>query len=498
MNKKSSLFVLPVAVMKRRYEQGYTVPLAKRVPFANDPWQIFYCLPKNDYAFFLDSVKAKGRQPTFSFFGTDPFLVLRKNKNKVILETNKKERILKTSFISTARLLFGRYRGRMWPEMPFFTGGALGCFGYGLAWDFERLPREVPKDTDSDDALLLFVKNVFVFDHHAEVLYLISNLIPSKRLTFEDAFREAACDLMKLETHLFTTKTASAPLSGLTHFQADIEKHVFKNMVRRAQRYIQAGDIYQANLSQRFSFKFSGQSEMLYQLLRTINPSPFASFLKLKETDVISASPERLIKKTGNHCETRPIAGTRPRGEGMREHERMRRELQSNHKERAEHIMLVDLARNDLGRVCLPHSVRVNEMMVLEEYSHVIHLVSNVTGELAPGWDQFDLLKAMFPGGTITGCPKIRCMEVINELEPFARNFYTGSIGYLDFNGNMDLNIVIRTIVLEGERGYFQVGAGIVYDSDPESEFQETMHKGQALVEALRQMAHAEDPVLRY
>ena len=256
-------------------------------------------------------------------------------------------------------------------------------------------------------------------------------------------------------------------------------------MVRRAKRYIEAGDIYQANLSQRFTFEFEGRAECLYESLRRINPSPFSSFLRVGELCVASTSPERLIRKTGDFCETRPIAGTRPRGGTRREEERFRRDLIESPKERAEHIMLVDLERNDLGRVSRPNSVRVSELMTLERYSHVVHIVSNVVGRLRADCDQFDLLRAVFPGGTITGCPKIRSMEIIEELEPFKRHLYTGSIGYIDFNGDMDLNIIIRSLILYRNKGYLQVGAGIVHDSDPEAEYWETLHKGKALIDAL-------------
>jgi len=266
-----------------------------------------------------------------------------------------------------------------------------------------------------------------------------------------------------------------------------MNKKRFQQMVQRAKEFIRSGDIYQANLSQRFSFQLNGKPETIYQRLRQINPSPFSCYLELGDATVISSSPERLISKRGRNLETRPIAGTRPRGRTERENQSLRHELIASAKERAEHVMLVDLERNDLGRVSEPHSVRVSEMMTREEYSHVIHLVSNIQGKLAKDKDQFDLLKAMFPGGTITGCPKIRCMEIIESLEPHKRGWYTGSIGYFGFDGNLDLNIIIRTILLKGKQGYLQVGAGIVHDSDPESEYWETLHKAKALLDALSQ-----------
>ncbi len=271
----------------------------------------------------------------------------------------------------------------------------------------------------------------------------------------------------------------------LKNFKSEISKHRFESMVRRAKAYITAGDIYQANLSQRFSFRFSGSPLRLYGKLRKINPSPFSSFLSAGDLKIISSSPERLIQKRGIQCETRPIAGTRPRKKAGVPPARLARELLANEKERAEHIMLVDLERNDLGRVCDYKSVRVREMMTLEKYSHVLHIVSSITGRLRRGKDGFDLIRAMFPGGTITGCPKIRCMEIIDELEPVRRGIYTGSLGWIDFKGDLDLNIVIRTLVLNKDEGTFQVGAGIVHDSDPGREYEETLQKGEALAEAL-------------
>jgi len=261
--------------------------------------------------------------------------------------------------------------------------------------------------------------------------------------------------------------------------------------VRRAKKYIKAGDIFQANLSQRLSHPVAGIEPFeIYKVLRDINPSPFACFLDFGDLQIASSSPERLIRSEGRFVETRPIAGTRPRGKTASEDLALSCELLLSDKERAEHIMLVDLERNDLGRVCVYGTVRVDELMVLEEYSHVIHIVSNVIGRLKRDKDRFDLLAASFPGGTITGAPKIRCMEIIDELEPVTRNIYTGSIGYLGFNGDMDLNIVIRTFVIKDGMAHVQVGAGIVADSDPAREYYETLYKAEALLKTMETLSH--------
>jgi anthranilate/para-aminobenzoate synthase component I len=260
-------------------------------------------------------------------------------------------------------------------------------------------------------------------------------------------------------------------------------------MVRRCKEYIAAGDIYQANLSQRLSAKIADADPLrLYALLREINPSPFAALLDFGDMQLVSSSPERLIRLCDGIADTRPIAGTRRRGNDNVERQELSVELLTNEKERAEHIMLLDLERNDLGRVCSYGSVQVDEMMVIEDYSHVIHIVSNVRGELAKGKDCFDLIQAVFPGGTITGVPKVRCMEIIDELEPVARGPYTGSIGYISNAGDMDLNIVIRTFVIKDGTAHIQVGAGIVADSDPEREYFETLQKGEALRKTLAKL----------
>ena len=505
----SELFLISPVKLKPWYKKGYVVPFALRFKFQDDPWTIAKRVLANESnAFFLDSARFQRKTARYSYLGWKPFRIFRAKESNHILPKLRK--------------LFKPYRGRRWPELPFFTGGAVGFFSYELAHAFETLPNHAEDDLHLDRAALLFVRDLIVFDHKEKICFLIANLIPAKDGSFENAFHRAFQFIQESRVLVQQTKTVPVPLRdrflfkpmeanlsrpelvpkskpvpartgtgdmnghfAIRNFQADISERAFKQMVLRVKKYIEAGDIYQANLSQRFSFEFKGNAETLYESLRRINPSPFSSFLKIGPLTVASVSPERLIKLDGDLCETRPIAGTRPRGETPAEEREFRRDLMMSPKERAEHIMLVDLERNDLGRVSEPKSVRVNELMTLEQYSHVVHIVSNISGRLRKGYDRFDLLKAVFPGGTITGCPKIRSMEIIEELEPFKRHLYTGSIGYLDFNGDMDLNIVIRSLILHRNKGYLQVGAGIVYDSDPESEYWETLHKGKALIDAL-------------
>jgi len=281
------------------------------------------------------------------------------------------------------------------------------------------------------------------------------------------------------------TLDASRPLGRMTPGLTEAD---YMDRVRRCLEYIAAGDIYQANLSHRFTIALGERSpRSIYRHLREINPSPFAALIEFPDVALVSCSPERLVRLTENEVETRPIAGTRPRGATPEEDRRLIEDLLMNGKERAEHLMLVDLERNDLGRVCTYGSVHVDEFMVVERYSHVSHIVSNIRGTLAAGRDALDLIQAVFPGGTVTGVPKVRCMEIIDELEPVRRGPYTGSIGYLSPNGDLDLNIIIRTLVIAGKRAYLQVGAGIVADSDPAREYQETLFKAEALLKALRE-----------
>jgi anthranilate/para-aminobenzoate synthase component I len=345
--------------------------------------------------------------------------------------------------------------------------------------------------------------NVIAFDHQQEKAWLIVS--PGARdagLGYRDlshidwsmAYEEAVERLERFERvgsgeqyciEYSLNRSKSSNYNAL-QLNYEMSKEQYMDIVRRAKEYIADGDIFQANLSQRISAEIGDKDPWeIYKVLRMVNPSPFAAYADFGNYHVVSSSPERLIKVKDNVIETRPIAGTRPRGKDFKEDEQMRAELLLNEKERAEHIMLIDLERNDIGRVSRYGSVAVDEMMITEDYSHVIHIVSNVGGILEKGKTCFDVIKATFPGGTITGVPKVRCMEIIDELEPVQRGPYTGSLGYIGFSGNMDLNIIIRTFVIKDGFAYVQAGAGIVADSDPEREYYETLKKAEALIKTL-------------
>ncbi len=479
------------------------MPFSVSLKLKIDPWTLAQRLSGEKHVFFLDSVRRQAKTARYSYLAWNPHPIFRSGASPNLLKR-----------LAT---LLKKFKGRQWRKLPFLTSGLVGYFSYELGRALLEIKSQKKVDLGIDPAAFLLVRDLVVFDHASYCCYLISNLIPELDGTYEKALKRTEKVLEEMKTlindqlchpeasvlkdwpkDLTSTRSFAAlrmtnKISGrgiqIKNFRSEVSKSKFKQMVVRAKEYIRKGDVYQVNLSQRFSFDFNGDAARLYEVLRKINPSPFSSFLKIGELTVASSSPERLIKKTGDECQTRPIAGTRPRGMSRREEQRFRNELITSAKERAEHVMLVDLERNDLGRVAEPESVRVSELMTLERYSHVFHIVSNVVGKLRKDCDSFDLFRAVFPGGTITGCPKIRAMQIIEELEPFRRHLYTGSIGYIDFNGDMDFNIVIRSLIFYRGKGYLQVGAGIVYDSDPEAEYWETLHKGKALIDALCETA---------
>jgi aminodeoxychorismate synthase component I len=383
------------------------------------------------------------------------------------------------------------------PGMPPFFGGAVGYLSYDLVRQFETLPSRSIDDIAMPDFEFAFYDLVAAIDH--ELGHLVLMFCPPLERFLgeprEKLYREGRDRLAALEATI-----SQAPATwchsdsiGPLAFSPEQKQSSYVDRVHRCKEYIAAGDIYQANLSHRFTVTGDSLTRhdglhrdmAAYDRLRIMNPSPFSGLLRFQETSLISSSPERLVRLNGRRADTRPIAGTRPRGHSVAEDRQLSEELRANEKERAEHVMLVDLERNDLGRVCDSGSVVVDEFMALEQYSHVSHLVSNITGTLKETATGFDLLKATFPGGTITGVPKIRCMQVIEELEPVRRGAYTGSMGYISWSGDLDFNILIRTLVLRRNKGYLQVGAGIVADSDPVREYEETLYKAQAFLSAL-------------
>lgn len=392
------------------------------------------------------------------------------------------------------RSLLEQYRTPVLPDMPDFSGGAVGYMSYDMNHFFEpSLPQIATDDLQLPYLYVMIMQDLLVFDHTTREMTFLTH-VKSEQLS-EELYQKTADSLenrAKTLDHLVMTSDdidwdalRKRPLTQQTPASVSFAKDQFEDAVRRVQEYIAQGDVFQVNLSVRQSKPMNVTAPEVYSVLRKLNPSPYMGYLSFPEFQLVSASPELLVKVKGGEVSTRPIAGTRPRGQTDEQDEALARELIDNEKERAEHVMLVDLERNDLGRVCRFGSVEVSEFMVVEKYSHVMHIVSHVKGELAADKDAFDAVAAAFPGGTITGAPKVRTMEIIEELEPVKRGVYTGSIGWFGFNGEVEVNIAIRTMVVKDGMAHVQAGAGIVIDSVPESEYAESLKKAEALWKAL-------------
>ena len=455
-----------------------------------------------DRAFLFESVVGGERLARYSFLGKDPFLVLRSSHGQTICERDTENEVMSAPFVDVLRDLMGRYRSPVVPGLPRFTGGAVGFLGYDTASWFEptleRTRKAYPKgDNDTDDAVFMLFDSVLAFDHVKHRILLIANAAVDREsdVDLETCYESARAKVSTLEADLKRELPHTESVSvGKVSLRSNTTQQAFETAVNLAKDYIAAGDIFQVVLSQRFETEIEADPFTVYRALRYVNPSPYMYFMRLGGVSIVGSSPEMLVRVEGRHAETHPIAGTRPRGANEEEDAALAEELIKDEKERAEHVMLVDLGRNDLGRVSVYGSVQVSQYMALERYSHVMHLVSRVVGELNEENDRLDALVACFPAGTVSGAPKIRAMEIIEELESTARGIYAGAVGYVDFAGNLDCCITIRTIVLKGGRAYVQAGAGIVADSDPTTEYHETRAKALALIKALEMAESGLEP----
>jgi len=491
---------MPLAMSSANpFLQGPPSPLVMTRPRpAASPFELYAKIATSRRPSVLfESGNGRTSMGRYSFLASDPYEVLSGRGDRYVRRTAQGyEEWGPAPFQRLARLVGNSYIARP-PDAPPFFGGAVGYLSYDLARQFERLPSAALNDLEAPDLEFAFFDLVTAIDHELGRLVLMF-CPPLERYLGEPReklFREGCDRLTELEARLSGPAAAGTCCEAFDRltFSPEQQRSAYMDRVRRCQDYIAGGDIYQANLSHRFAVICEARSPrpeiqadlLAYGRVRALNPSPFSGLLRFDHTRLISSSPERLVRLHGRRADTRPIAGTRPRGETAAADRQLAEELRSNEKECAEHVMLVDLERNDLGRVCSFGSVQVQELMTLEQYSHVNHLVSQVVGTLRHGGTGFDLLRAVFPGGTITGVPKIRCMEIIEELEPVRRGPYTGSMGYVSWSGDLDFNILIRTLVMRNGKGYLQVGAGIVADSDPAREYEETIHKAQAFLSAL-------------
>lgn len=453
--------------------------LVKEIETNLNSFEIYSLFKNYSYSFFLDSGMDYENLGKYSFIGFDPFLVFKsKNEKSTIIENRKIKSYEGNPFIKINQLLT-KYNMPYKCDLP-FVGGAVGYFGYDLCHHIEKLPRTAVDDVNIPDCFLGFYDGIIIVDHRNDKVYAAALGIKDESEKVIDfiAERIETGEDNKIDINIDYNESKK-------NFKSNFTKEEYIKALEKLKEYIKAGDIYQANLTQRFECDLDISPYELYGKLRTINPAPFASFIDFGEGHIVSSSPERFIKINDRIIETRPIKGTRPRGKNPEEDKQNREELLSSEKDKAELLMIVDLERNDLGKISKTGSVKVTELFHLEEYATVYHLVSTVIGKMKDNCDVTDIIRATFPGGSITGAPKIRAMEIIDELEPTQRNIYTGSIGYIGFNGDTDLNIVIRTIVCKDNKAYFQVGGGIVWDSDPEMEYEETLHKARALMMAL-------------
>jgi len=443
----------------------------------------------SDYAFLLESVEGGEHVGRYSFLGKDPFVILRARDGRTIVEkagvtTEKAE-----AFVDVLRGMMADFSSPFVPELPRFTGGAVGYLGYDTAAWFEPITLQQDGQPDPalrDDAGFMIFDTILAFDHVQHRILIISNARITPDDDLEALYRFACTKIDFLERELRRDLSHPHPTPGNSiDVTSNVSQERFIEMVKTAKEYIAAGDIYQVVLSQRFEAEITADPFTVYRALRHVNPSPYMYFLRMGKVSIVGSSPEMLVRVEGGMAQTHPIAGTRPRGRSDEEDARLAEELKRNEKERSEHVMLVDLGRNDLGRVSQFGTVRVPQFMGLEKYSHVMHLVSIVEGKLADDQDRLDALVACFPAGTVSGAPKVRAMEIIAELEPDRRGIYAGAVGYLDFAGNLDFCITIRTLVIAGQRAMVQAGAGIVADSNPQAEYQETRDKARALFRAL-------------
>jgi anthranilate synthase component 1 len=439
--------------------------------------------------FLLESVEGGERLARYSFIGWDPFIVLRGKGNSVSIEHQGEIVREETRGLEKLREMARHFKPVPVPDLPPFLGGGVGYFAYDLIRQFERLPDLAPDDLELDDYQVMYFSTILAFDHLRHRIHIITNILNDRgEENLEGKYRDALLRIEQIEKRLIVPISIPSPSAhtSIPEPVSNVDESTYYANVNTAKTHIQAGDIFQVVLSQRYAMEVHCDPFDIYRALRFINPSPYMFFLRMDNLHLVGASPEMLVKVMEGHVEYGPIAGTRPRGKTPAEDARLSRELLDDEKERAEHIMLVDLGRNDLGRVCNFGTVRVTDLMRIERYSHVMHLVSSVEGELRKDLDCFHALEACLPAGTVSGAPKVRAMEIIEALEPRRRGVYGGAVGYVDFSGNLDTCIALRTLVIKDGIAYIQAGGGIVADSQPRREREESINKASALIRAVR------------
>jgi anthranilate synthase component 1 len=468
------------------------VPLVKSV--AADlltPVSAFLAIAADEpEAFLLESVERGEQIGRYTFLGAHPYMQVRAAGGNVIVQRGKREEKRAGSAIQIVKELLRQHRPAIVPGLPPFTAGAVGYFSYDAVRQLENIGEHAKDDLSLPDCVLMFFDRLLAFDHLRHQIHIIANADVSRESP-RRAYDRAAADIGVLEKKLAAGlrpahwHRSSKKLAGKLKIHAGTTRRRFIDSVERAKEYIAAGDIFQVVLSQRLDFTPEVAPFDVYRALRAVNPSPYLYFLRMGDTHVLGSSPEMLVRVTGRKLEYRPIAGTHPRGRDEADDQRLEQQMLHDEKERAEHVMLVDLGRNDLGRVSEYGSVKVKDLMYVERYSHVMHIVSALEGRLRDGLDALDAFAACFPAGTLSGAPKVRAMQIIEELEPTRRGVYGGAVLYADFDGNLDSCIAIRTMLMQDKKAYLQAGAGIVADSDPVREFDECMNKAKAVLRAV-------------
>lgn len=473
-------------------EQGNLIPVYREILADIDtPVTALVKLGSKSHIFLLESVEGGEKWGRYTFLGSDPRIIFSVNGEDVLIQDNGVIKSLKHQGdpLKYLKELLNVYRPVHIDGLPRFYGGAVGFLGYDMVRFFEKLDAQPTDDLKTCDSIFMFTDTLIVFDNIRHTIKVVSCAFTDKGEDLKKIYDQTINKIDKI-IHLLRmpveVKERYGKVKNESSLHSNMTPESFKNIVRRAKEYIVAGDIIQVVLSQRFHTENGIDPIDLYRALRYVNPSPYLFFLKFEDMFLIGSSPEVMVRLEEGIAELRPIAGTRRRGKTEQEDRHLADELLEDPKERAEHVMLVDLGRNDLGRIARIGSVQVNQLMAVERYSHVMHLVTNIQAQLSEGKDCFDVLKATFPAGTLSGAPKVRAMEIIDELEPTRRGPYGGAVGYFSYTGNMDLCITIRTILVKNGKIFIQVGAGIVADSDPDMEYLETVNKGEGMMQAIR------------
>ena len=485
------MIVPSFAEFEQLAQRGNLVPVSAEVHFDwETPISAYRKIANGDFSFLLESVEGGEKWGRYSFLGSSPSSLFRSRGSKVeiirdgevIQEENEADPL-----VALERFL-GKYRPVLPGTMPRFFGGAVGYIHYDVIRAFERIPERLPQNPALLEICLMITDTLLVFDNLKQKVQIIANVFLDEEPSLPKAYSKAEEKIHQLIAQLRAPafRSLTRLSSGPSDLRSNVSREEFMRGVDQAKEYIRAGDIIQVVLSQRFTTKLRCDPFDVYRALRSINPSPYLFYLQMKDAVLLGASPEVMVRLEGDEIELRPLAGTRRRGKTREEDLALEKDLLADEKERAEHIMLVDLGRNDVGRVAEIGSVEVTELMGVERYSHVMHIVSHVRGKLAQGKTCFDVFRAAFPAGTVAGAPKIRAMEIIEELETVRRGPYAGAVGYFGFSGNMDTCIAIRSILIEGGEAHIQAGAGIVADSDPAKEFEETLNKAQAIFRSIQ------------